>query len=128
MDKEEREVYKNRQNIGFPKPTGSDSRRIRLQEYREQQRQNKELERMARLNLLEVDIDEVKREQVISGSLFDDIVTAADLYGVFEDLYGPDRYFRPCLDLQVRYIQKTRRYFCHSRSNFRHFRGTVHVI
>jgi len=106
MYKDEREAFKRRRNIGFSKAevaagSGNENRRIRMLEYRKKQRQDKELERAARLNLLEVDVAEVKREQVACGALFDEIVAAADLYGVFEDLYGPDLMFRPCVDLEV---------------------------
>jgi len=105
MYKDEAIRSQNRKNIGIPgrKSTFNEGRQIRLMEHRKRQRADAELERKARLNLLEVDIDEVKAEHLACGALFDDIVSAADLYGVFEDLYGPDLMFKPCLDLKVSY-------------------------
>ena len=41
--------------------------------------------------------------QVACGAHFEDVAAAADLYGVFDDLYGPDLMFRPCVDLKVAY-------------------------
>ena len=104
MYQDEHKQMKTRKNVGLPtKNSGNSARNVRMMEYRKKQRENKELERAARLNLLEVDVDEVKREQVASGALFDALVEAGDLYGVFEDLYGPDVMFRPSLDLQIQY-------------------------
>ena len=36
------------------------------------------------------------------GAAFDDIKTAAELYGIFEDLFS-HAYFRPCVHLDVKY-------------------------
>jgi hypothetical protein len=47
-----------------------------------------------RLKELTVSVDQVKAEQSSSGGLFKEIFEAADLYGVFEDLYGRDKFFR----------------------------------
>ena len=43
----------------------------------------------------------MKAEHLSSGGLFKEIVEAADLYGVFEDLYGRDKFFRPCVQLKI---------------------------
>ena len=59
-----------------------------------------------------VDIDEVRREYVACGAFFDGLVNAADLYGVFEDLYGPELMFRPCVDIKVRLAMKFKHKTC----------------
>ena len=48
-------------------------------------------------------MEQVKAEHLSSGGLFKEIVEAADLYGVFEDLYGRDKFFRPCVQLKIRF-------------------------
>ena len=50
-----------------------------------------------------MDVNEVRKETLACGDHYDALVGAADLYGVFEDLYGPDVMFKPCIDLQVAY-------------------------
>ena len=50
---------------------------------------------------LVVSVEQVKAEHLSSGGLFKEIVEAADLYGVFEDLYGRDKFFRPCVQLKI---------------------------
>ena len=79
------------------------SNRTRMLEYRKKQRADQNLERRARRNELEVDIDNVKLEHLASGALFKDIFLAADLYGVYEDLFGIDIMFRPCVDLKLHF-------------------------
>jgi len=104
--KDERSTVSRRRNIGLEivkKSRGSESRKMRMDDFKKQQRSNPELERAARHNTLEVDVTEVRRETVACGDHYDALVGAADLYGVFEDLYGPDVMFRPCIDLQVAY-------------------------
>jgi len=103
---DEHQAAKSRRNIGMEAKKGSaasENRRVRMNEFRKKQRSDPELERAARHNTLEVDIDEVRRENVVCGAHFDDLVAAADLYGVFEDLYGPELMFRPCIDIKVAY-------------------------
>ena len=72
-------------------------------EYRRQQRANPELERAARRNELEVDLDTVKSEHLASGGMYKDIVLAADLYGIYEDLFGPDLFFTPSKELNLHF-------------------------
>ena len=74
-----------------------------MMEYRKKQRSDPNLERAARRNELEVDVDNVKIEHVASGGLFKDIVTAAELYGIYEDLFGTDTMFVPSINLDVQY-------------------------
>ena len=54
-----------------------------------------------RLKELVVSLDQVKSEHLSSGGLFKEIFEAADLYGVFEDLFGRDKFFRPCVQLKI---------------------------
>ena len=77
--------------------------RSQMTEYRRKQRANPELERAARKNELEVDLDDVKKEHLESGALFNDIRTAADLYGIYEDLFGTDILFTPSKDMQLEF-------------------------
>ena len=79
------------------------SNRSRMLEYRKKQRADQNLERRARRNELEVDIENVNLEHLASGALFRDIFQAADLYGVYEDLFGIDIMFRPCVDIKLRF-------------------------
>lgn len=72
-------------------------------EYRRKQRANAELEKAARKNELEVDLDDVKTEHLESGALFNDIRMAADLYGIYEDLFGIDILFTPSTDIQLQF-------------------------
>jgi hypothetical protein len=37
------------------------------------------------------------------GGNFADISIAADLYGIFEDLYGEEKFFNPVVNLEVRF-------------------------
>ena len=77
--------------------------RSRMMEYRKKQRADPNLERAARKNELEIDADDVKLEHLASGGLFKDIVLAADLYGIYEDLFGTDMMFKPVKDIQIQY-------------------------
>ena len=47
-----------------------------------------------RLKELVVSLDQVKSEHFSCGGLYKEIFEAADLYGIFEDLYGRDKFFR----------------------------------
>ena len=79
------------------------SNRSQMNEYRRKQRADAKLERAARRNELEVDLDNVKAEHLDSGGLFKDIARAADLYGIYEDLFGTDLMFTPSKDLQIQF-------------------------
>ena len=72
-------------------------------EFRKKQRADPALERAARKNELEVDVDQVQIEHLASGGLFKDIFLAGDLYGIYEDLFGTDTMFIPSKDLQILY-------------------------
>ena len=64
---EERELTRNRRNIGFEAKKGSqasEKRKVRMEDFRKKQRADPTLERAARHNTLLVDINEVKRETV----------------------------------------------------------------
>ena len=52
-------------------------------------------------NLTIFNISKVRFEHESSGALFADVRAAADLYGVFDDLFGPDRVFTPVTALTV---------------------------
>lgn len=100
---DQRQAEKYRKDIGMPyinKETPA-SNRSRMLEYRRKQRSDPNLEKAARKNELEVDIDSVKIEHLASGGLFQDILRAADLYGVYEDLFGTDMLFTPSKDIQI---------------------------
>ena len=71
-------------------------------EWRKQQRSNKELAKAARKNQIVIDINDVKDEHEACGALFAEIQNAADLYGIFEDLFD-GAYFTPALSLSVEY-------------------------
>jgi large subunit ribosomal protein L38 len=75
-------------------------------EMRKAQRANPELERAARNRTLEVDLDDVSAEYLDCGDLFIDIREAADLYGVYEDLFDKDTLFTPSRYMEVRYDVK----------------------
>lgn len=77
--------------------------RSKMMEHRKLQRANSELERAARHNLLKVSLDEVGKEHLDSGGLFQDIFDAAELYGIYEDLLGKDLYFTPTVNLRMAY-------------------------
>ena len=47
-------------------------------------------------------MEAVREEWIKSGEIFNDIFTAAELYGVYEDLFRHG-YFHPCLALDVNY-------------------------
>ncbi len=101
---EENERKRRRRDIGFPaaKVATPDNDRGKRLEWRRRQRSDPDMERAARKGTLEVDLDDVRREHKECGALYRDIREAAELYGVFEDLF-PDGIFTPCLDLRVEY-------------------------
>ena len=74
----------------------------RVSEWRRLARSNKHLEKAAREGTLDVDLSEVRRHWLESGAVFDDIMSAADLYGVYDDMFG-HAYFRPCVVLDINY-------------------------
>ena len=46
-------------------------------------------------------MEAVREEWIKSGEIFNDIFTAAELYGVFEDMFG-HAFFRPCVMLDIK--------------------------
>jgi len=95
----------DRVNIGFAAESSSKSSRGRVSDWRRGARANKELEKAAREGSLDIDLGQVRDSWVQAGAVYEDIMAAADLYGVFEDLFG-HAYFRPCLMLDIRYAFK----------------------
>jgi len=81
-----------------------DNGRARVAEWRRRVRQDRDLEKAAREGTLQVDLDVVRKEWVLSGQVYDDIYEAAELYGIYEDLFQHG-YFRPCVMLEVQYEQ-----------------------
>ena len=72
-----------------------------MSEWRRGARSNKDLEKAAPEGTLAVDLGEVRGSWVQSGTVYEDIVTAAELYGVFEDMFG-HAFFRPCVMLDIK--------------------------
>ena len=77
-----------------------------MEKWRRTARSNPELEKAAREGTLDIDLSQVTQHWVESGAVFDDIRSAADLYGVYEDLLG-HAYFRPCVLLDIKYRTDT---------------------
>ena len=112
---EDRRREGERVDIGFKSEGGREVRegregkegkegRARTQEWRRRVRGDKELEKAAREGTLEVDLDVVRQQWVESGQVYDEISEAAELYGVYEDLF-PGAYFRPATLLGVEWLQ-----------------------
>lgn len=90
-----------RVDIGFMKKKQSKgSGRGSTLEWRQKIRSDRELEKAAREGTLTVDMNQVKEEWINSNEVFEDIFAAAELYGVYEDLYKQG-YFHPCLLLDI---------------------------
>jgi large subunit ribosomal protein L38 len=70
--------------------------------WRKEQRSNKELEKAARQNTLDVNMADVKQEHEATGGLYEEIYNSAEFYGIFEDLFD-GAYFKPVLNLSVEY-------------------------
>jgi len=94
-------------DIGFKREMAEKEKegRSRVTEWRRKVRADKELEKKARDGTLQVDLDVVRNQWVESGEVFDQIYQAADLYGIFEDLFQY-AHFWPCLMLQVEWLQE----------------------
>ena len=86
----------------MPVPKGKRLDRPSSTAWRKEQRKNKELAKAARNNTLEVNMEDVKAEHEKDGGLFAEIANAAELYGIYEDLFNGD-YFTPILNLKVSY-------------------------
>jgi len=100
-------VLDERVDIGFAK-LDSQSRgsgRGAAADWRKKNRSNRELEKAAREGTLQVEMSEVREEWINSGEVFTDIFNAAELYGVYEDLYNHG-YFHPCLLLDIAYVDE----------------------
>ena len=70
--------------------------------YKKKQRADKDLQRAARKNTLEVDMNDVKAVHESSGALYEEIKNAAGLYGIYEDLFD-GAYFTPNLNLTIEF-------------------------
>jgi len=95
-----------RVDIGFKREKGKTEKegRSRVAEWRRRVRADKELEKKARDGTLQVDLGVVRDQWVESGEVFDQIYDAAELYGIFDDLFE-HAHFWPCLMLQVEWLQ-----------------------
>jgi len=100
-----KENNQERVNIGFKKVGGKKTESQDLEKWKREIRNNKAMEKAARLGELEVDLDNVKNEWLTSGAAFDDIYDAGVLYGIFEDLFRHG-YFHPCVNLDVAFPQE----------------------
>lgn len=79
----------------------SSATRAQMLEWR-QARTKREFEKAAREGRLQVDLDGVLEEWRNSGAIFQDIFKAAELYGIYEDLFRHG-YFYPCVELNIAY-------------------------
>merc|ERR1711860_219394 len=102
--KERNEKIAKRKNIGFPKKKVETplNNRTKRMAWEKQLRQNPELERSARLGILEVSESEIREEHISNGANLPAVFEAAELYGVFEDLFE-DAIFHPAVNLNVEY-------------------------
>jgi len=91
-----------RVDIGFKHTQSGLVGRAQVADWKRRTRSDKELEKAAREGTLEVDLDVVRKQWVESGSVFKEIYNAAELYGLYEDLYDHG-YFTPCTMLDVKY-------------------------
>jgi len=100
------ELFHKRNNkelidIGFKRKEGKDSSSKNLR----QNIRTLEMEKAAREGTLEVSLEEVKKVVVTSGNIFDSIYKAAQLYGVYEDLFR-EGHFHPCVNLDIAYAKE----------------------
>jgi len=90
-------------NIGFkPEKSESSGGRGQIADWRRKIRSDKALEKAAREGTLEVDLGVVRKQWVDSGAVYEDIYNAAELYGLFDDLFD-HAYFKPCVMLDIKY-------------------------
>lgn len=90
-------------DIGFLKETTNSRASGRgSSDWKKKNRANREMEKAARLGTLEVDLSKVREEWIGSGEAFTDLFNAAELYGIYEDLFKHG-YFQPCLMLDIAY-------------------------
>lgn len=89
-------------DIGFKKEKHSRASGRGSSNWRKENRANREMEKAARHGTLEVDLSKVREEWIGSGEAFTDLFNAAELYGIYEDLYK-HAYFHPCLMLDIAY-------------------------
>lgn len=89
-------------NIGFKSDVERSSDVEAVSQWRRESRKNRALEKAAREGTLQVDLELVRQEWKNSGAVYWDIYKAAELYGIYEDLFRHG-YFIPCVDLNVAY-------------------------
>jgi len=95
----------DRVDIGFRRVDRDVQNKDTISEWRKFTRRNRELERAARKGTLQVDIGKVTEEWIESGAAFSEIYKAAELYGIYEDLFRHG-YFYPCVNLDVAFAQE----------------------
>ena len=102
MFKEENAETKSKSvDIGYP-AINTSSNAINQKSSMTEQRKYRKLEKATRTNTLNIDLEAVKSKHEASGGLFQDIKKAAELYGIFEDLFD-HAYFNPVVNLIIEY-------------------------
>jgi len=91
-----------RVNIGFRTDKIAAMGKGQVADWRRKIRADRSLEKAAREGTLDVDLDVVRNQWVESGAVYEDIHHAAELYGLYADMYDHG-YFTPCLMLDVNY-------------------------
>eukprot|EP00092_Neocalanus_flemingeri_P010114 GFUD01010898.1.p1 GENE.GFUD01010898.1~~GFUD01010898.1.p1 ORF type:complete len:470 (-),score=120.69 GFUD01010898.1:61-1470(-) len=89
-------------DIGFKSDKLESLGKGQVADWRRKTRADRALEKAAREGTLEVDLDVVRKQWVESGSVYEDIYEAAELYGLYEDMFDHG-YFRPCTMLDIQY-------------------------
>ena len=92
----------NRVNIGLPRISLKKPSRSTIIEHRQKQRHDSKLEKETRERTIKLDSDQVLIESAENGDLFVDVFNAAELFGIYEDLF-PGAIFYPKIDLNVQY-------------------------
>jgi len=89
-------------DIGFKQDSSELNEKGKIADWRRSTRANRTLEKAAREGTLEVDLSVVREQWVESGSVFEDVYNAAELYGVYDDMYQ-HAFFKPCVMLEIKY-------------------------
>ncbi|XP_040568021.1 large ribosomal subunit protein mL38 [Lepeophtheirus salmonis] len=93
-----------RQDIGYPPVKSEDptTNRKKMLAWRKEQRKNPVLEKASRERSLNVDSHLVEKDHIQYGGAYKDIFEAAELYGIYEDLF-PGKFFKPNTMLRVEF-------------------------
>lgn len=104
MYAEEKHQRQQRRDIGFPRQRKETplNNRSQMLEYVKKLRADKAMEKAARERTLKVDLEAVKREAILTGSIFDATFEAAEYYGIFDDIFH-SAVFTPSLFLNVKF-------------------------